>query len=504
MKIIPKTRLTTLLLLSLVYQGYAQQALQQIDSLVNDQYNLHEMQGNVLVASKGKVVYKHSFGYADVAGKVLMNEQATFHLASVSKIFTAVAILQLKEKGKLKLDDAVSKYLSDFPYDHISIRGLLSHTSGLTGGFQVFEKPHSADTGKIFSNADVIPAIRQVPKEMMRPSGERFEYSNTGYCVLALIIEKVSGLSYQDYMTKYIFEPARMQQTYVSTKLIKKTGKDEVKGYDFISYAPGRFKNVDSVKRNYIGLTILGGVLGPSNIYSTTGDMLLFDRALYRSKLLQPATLQEALTPTKLNNGEYATTGWKNTKAYYGLGLMILCDSTHGRIVFHSGGISGSVTIFLRNITHNQTVIMLDNVTHRGLHTIGINLMSLLNNGPVFTPKRSLAKAYTTALFEKGPDYANSRFNTLKEDTVHYAMNEMELNGLGLDLLYDGYQDLAVEALKLNTILYPASWNVYDSYAEALLKVDKKEEAIAMYEQSIRINPQNEPGKKALARIKGK
>ena len=126
---------------------FAQNNIARIDSLVTDWYNNHDLTGNILVASHGKIIYKRSLGYADIAARVLNNDSSTFQIASVSKTFTAVAILQLKEKGKLKLDDPVNKYLLDFPYGDITIKHLLSHTSGLTD-FQIFEGPHRADTGK--------------------------------------------------------------------------------------------------------------------------------------------------------------------------------------------------------------------------------------------------------------------------------------------------------------------------------------------------------------------
>lgn len=295
-----------------------------------------------------------------------------------------------------------------------------------------------------------------------------------------------------------------MYHTYISTPLIRMDDENRTKNYDFVGYNPSQLRDVDSLRRYKIALITLGGIVGQGNIISTPGDLLLFDQVLYTAKLLKSSTLQEAFIPTLLNNGEYAELGWGNTKAYYGLGWMILCDSTYGKIVFHSGGMAGAVAIFLRNITRGQTLIMLDNVTHRGVHAAGVNLMYLLNNGVIITGKRSLAKVYANTLFKKGLDQAIIRFNEFKTDTAHYFMDERELNVLGLTLLYDGHQVEAVEALKLNTILYPWSWNVYDSYAEALLLAGKKQEAIATYQQSIKLNPGNDGGKRALQKIEGK
>jgi len=484
---------------------YAQNMAGRIDSLLTTLNKRYELSGNVLVAADGKVVYKHSFGYADLANKVLNSDSSAFILASLAKPFTAVAILQLEEKGKLKLDDVVSKYLPDFPYNTITVRQLLSHTSGLTD-LQIFENPYKADTNKIFSNADIIPAIRADRNALIAQPGEKFSYSNAGYGILALMVEKITGISFQDYLRKLVFAPAKMNHTYIRSKLIDQNPGDRnrTKNYDFPSYAPNRLLVADSMKKHKIELINLGGILGPDAVVSTTGDLLRFDQALYGSKLLRESTLREAFTPVKLNNGQNATGGWGKIAWYSGLGWMILRDRTNGKIVFHPGGNTGAVTILLRNLTRHQTVVVLDNVTHRGVHGTGVDILNLLNSRAIISDKQSLAKIYANRLFEKGIDYATSRFNELKNDTAHYFMDERESNNLGYDLLNDGHHADGVAVLRLNTLLYPNSWNAYDSYAEALSLVGKTEEAIAMYQLSIKMNPGNLGEKKMLKKLEGK
>jgi CubicO group peptidase (beta-lactamase class C family) len=484
---------------------YAQNTVGRIDSLATTLNERNELSGNIFVAADGKIVYKHSFGYADVANKILNSDSSVFILASLSKPFTAIAILQLKENGKLKLDDAVTKYLPDFPYNTVTIRQLLSHTSGLTD-LQIFEGPYRADTNKIFSNADIIPAIRADKNALIAQPGEKYSYSNTGFGILVLIVEKITGMLFQDYLRKRIFAPAKMNHTYIRSRLIDQNPGDRnrTKNYDFLSYAPGRLLVADSMKKHKIELVNLSGILGPDAVVSTTGDLLRFDQALYGSKLLRQSTLKEAFTPGKLNNGQDAMGGWGKIAWYSGLGWMILRDTTNGKIVFHPGGDAGAVTILLRNLTRNQTVVILDNVTHRGVHGTGVDILNLLNNRAIISDKQSLAKIYANCLFEKGTDYATIRFNELKNDTTHYYMDERELNNLGYDLLNDSHHTEGVEVLRLNTILFPNSWNAYDSYAEALLLVGKKEEAIAMYQLSIKMNPGNLGEKKMLEKLEEK
>ena len=482
----------------------AQTAAHNIDSLVQKLNGRHELSGNILVATAGKVIYRRSLGYADVSAQKLNDDSTTFILASLAKPFTAVAILQLKDKGKLRLDDNVVKYLPDFPYGTITIRQLLSHTSGLVD-MQIFQAPYRADTSKIFSNADIIPAIKGDKNALLAQPGEKYSYSNTGYGILVLIVEKISGMPFQDYLQQYLFRPAKMGHTYIRSRLIDQnpTDPNRSKNYDFPSYAPEKLVVADEIKKYKVSLINLGGILGPDAVVSTSGDLLRFDQALYGSKLLKVSTLQEAFTPARLNNGQPATGGWGKLLWYQGLGWMILCDTTNGKVVFHPGGDIGAVTILLRNIDKQQTVILLDNVTHRSLHGTGVDIMNLLNNRPIIADKQSLANLYGNGLFEHGTDFAISRFNTLKGDTSAYYMNEKELNDMGYALLNDGYKAEALETLRLNTLLYPNSWNAYDSYGEILLIMQKKEEAIAMYQLSIKLNPKNEGAKKVLRQLEG-
>nr|WP_295924345.1 serine hydrolase domain-containing protein [uncultured Dyadobacter sp.] len=475
----------------------AQSRLLHIDSLVDWHFANSELSGNILIAQKGAIFYQKSLGLADVPNRVPLDEQSAFELASVSKLFTSVAILQLKQKGKLRLDDPVKKYLPMFRYPQITIRHLLSHTSGLAD-FQMLEKPYATDTSKIFTIADLVPAINQSDDAVRFNPGEKWSYSNSGYGLLALIVEKVSGLPFPSYLTRYIFQPTGMKHTYASSPLLKVADAHRVKGYDYPNYAPWLRHRIDSLPRNRIELHNLGGILGPSNVVSTTGDLLLFDRALYSSKLLNSSTLQETFRPTRLSNQELASAGWGNTSCYYGLGWMILKDTTSGKVVFHSGGMPGAVTLFLRNITKDQTVILLNNVTHRGTHGIGVNLFKLLNGGSLIADKQSLANLYARTLIKFDAESALEKINVYNNDTTHYYLNEREMNLLGLQMFYNGYQKAGLEVLRLNTVLYPGSSNVYDSYAEGLKVVGRRQEAILMYRRALELNPKNKGAVRAL------
>jgi CubicO group peptidase (beta-lactamase class C family) len=163
-----------------------------------------QFSGNVLVIDKNKVVFEQSYGYADHTAKTPNTLNITFPVASITKLFTATAILQLREKGLLKITDPVCKYLPAFPYPEVTIKHLLSHTSGLPPYNAFFDKEKKENPDKVFRNKDFIAGVVANKKPLIYPPGEKGNYDNINYLVLALIVEKVSGNTYENYIYKNI------------------------------------------------------------------------------------------------------------------------------------------------------------------------------------------------------------------------------------------------------------------------------------------------------------
>jgi CubicO group peptidase (beta-lactamase class C family) len=482
----------------------AQSKAEKLDSLFNSLYTYRQINGNVLVAENGRAIYQKSFGYLNFEEKVSHSENSIFSLASISKTFTAIAVLQLKENGKLLLDDYVIKHLKEFPYHDITIRNLLSHTSGLPD-YDIFEEPINSNPNKIITNKDVLPALIAWKKPLEFKPNEKWGYSNINYNLLALIVENITGKTFQEYVGKNIFAPANMTNTYFKTDSVALRGKNKSVNYVYPTLYSSTLQNVDSLERFRWNVFNLRGIKGQGNIISTTEDMLKFDQVLYSGKLLKTSTLEEAFIPTKLTSGANADANIGIGKTSYGLGWFIFDDNTNGKIVWHTGGVPGALSILLRNIDKKQTVILLDNTASKGLYKNGVNAMNILNNKPVSTTRQTLTGIYGSTLVEKGIDIAFVKLNKLRDDSTRYYLNEDDMNDLGYQLLYeatfDRHNELALEVFKQNILLFPNSYNPYDSYGEALAKVGKKEQAILMYQKSIKINPDNEGGKKALEEL---
>ena len=248
--------------------GNAQDIPAKLDSLFNYQYTSQQLIGNVLVAENGKVLYQKSFGYADIPNKILNNDQSIFEIGSISKTLTSTAILQLVQKKKIGLNDPYKKYFPDFPYPDITIRNILSHTSGLPrDGSDVFDTLRKIQPEKVFNYHDILPTLEKYHKLLIFKPGDKWAYSNIGYNLLAVLIEKVTNLPFNVYMKKNIFIPAGMTDTYVKT-LSDPENRHLVKGYFYDKRYQTELKEADPNWEKGYSLFVGGGY-----VFSTTPDI---------------------------------------------------------------------------------------------------------------------------------------------------------------------------------------------------------------------------------------
>lgn len=473
----------------------------RIDSFLTTLADHQLLNGSVLVAEQGQIIYKRSFGYADFGKRIANSDTTHFNLASLSKPFTALAVLQLIQTGKLKLEDAFVTHFPDFPYPDITIRHLLSHTSGLPGLERYEDEYVKTHPDEVITNQQAYDHLLALKNPVVAQAGANWRYNNANYFLLAMLVEKISRMSFAAYLKKNVFAPAGMGNTYV-----REAGMHNTTRYIRPAMYMPAYHNVDSLDHNqFYTYYNLGGLLGPNNIISTIQDLWRFDQALAAGKLIDPTLLEVATTPVVLNNGKAFRMG-SSTRSY-GLGWSVYNSKTEpvDKFMFHDGHIVGLTTFLNRNLTKKQTIIFYDNTDNNPIQVM-VSISNILNGlAPLdIQLKQSLVRQYGEALAIKGPDYAISKFNELKDDSVHYYLDELEMNRLGFDLMKSDlprHLELTLEVFKLNTLLFPKSGNTYDSYAIALAKDGKKQEAIAMYRKSILLWPGNEDGKKALQQL---
>ena len=286
-----------------------------------------------------------------------MDTTAIFELASVSKQFTAMIIMMLMEEGLLTYDDDIAKYVPDLPYHGITIRHLLNHTSGLPD-YQAVMDEHW-DKSKVAGNAENIEyLIRYHPEPYFSP-GEKYDYSNTGYMLLASIAEKASGKDFVDLCREKIFRPIGMTQTDIRSKHDKKKLHNMAWGHLWVP-EKNIYLHADSFPAFNYSIW-LGNRKGPGRMSSTASDLLKWDQALYNKKLVANETMEEAFTPGVLSNG---------SRTGYGFGWRIGTHPVLGRKIFHTGDNPGYKTIIVRYIDTSKTLILFCNNAHADFDAI--------------------------------------------------------------------------------------------------------------------------------------
>lgn len=305
--------------------------------------------GTVLVAQAGHVIYKGAFGYKDIAAKDTLTTATPFQLASVSKQFTAVAVMQLKEKGLLSYDDPVYKFIPNFPYDSsITIRLLLTHRSGLPSYQYSLEK--FVDRRLPMNNQQVVAKLCEIKPAAYYLPNRKFNYNNTNYVLLAAIVERLSGKSFRAYAEENLFKPLGMASTFV---------------YDGSDTAQVRLAAVGYTGgRRSIALDYLDSVTGDKSVYSTVEDLFKWDRGLYTNQIIRQQTLEDAFRPAH----DDANLITKN----YGFGWRLQKLPNQEWLTFHTGWWHGFKNYFMRSRPDQTTVILLSNVANHYLANVGM------------------------------------------------------------------------------------------------------------------------------------
>ncbi|WP_431245154.1 serine hydrolase domain-containing protein [Flavobacterium sp. P21] len=288
-----------------------------LDELLSSKFGPLEPGCEILVAKKGKIVYKNAFGNANLELNVPMKPEMVFKLGSITKQFTAVAILQLVEQGKISLQDSLQKFIPDYPSKSktITIENLLTHTSGIKDYMQIdYKEPYLER--RDFEPKEIIDRFKNVPLEF--EPGTKYKYSNSGYFLLGYIIEKISGKSYETYMQENILKPLDLKQIYFDTS--NNLIPNRVNGY---RKEGKEFKNAD-----YWSMTI---AYAAGELISNVDDLFNWNKGLYSYKILKKETLEKAFVPFKLKDG--STIG-------YGYG-WILKNIKGIKSIEHGGAITG-------------------------------------------------------------------------------------------------------------------------------------------------------------------
>ena len=324
---------------------YCNKQKKEIEYRYNQLINKNDFYGQFLVAKNGKILFEDYEGFAYKEKDDKNRKNKPLHIASVSKVLTAAVILRMVDQEKIGLDDKVSKYLKGFYHDEITVRMLLNHRSGLRHYGYFIERDVKWDKSKRITNQDILDLINSGKIHLESKPGTRFAYCNTNYSLLALIIEKVSGMRYHEAMDKLLFKPLGMKNTFVF---------DYEKHHDTVS---------QTYKASKLRLAFdhLDLVYGDKNIYSTARDLLKFDLATYSDKFFSKKLKKEIF-----KGYSYESKGEKN----YGLGIRLREWKEAPTLTYHNGWWHGNTSSYITQKNDTVTIIALSNkMTHNTYQT---------------------------------------------------------------------------------------------------------------------------------------
>ena len=327
----------------------------KLDSLLQRINKRQDFHGSLLVAKNGKVLYDSHVGYADFKKKEPLNEESVFQLASVSKQFTAAAIMLLYERNQIKLTDTVNKYFPAFPYENITIRNLLNHTSGLPRYFWVAE--HEWKQKKAPSNSEMMALLESSKAQRYFKPGRNFDYSNTGYFVLASIVEKVSGKSFGSFVKTNIFEPLDMNDSFVFNSENDNTVDNHLDGYRL--YRGWRHLKINN--------TVNDAIVGDKNVYSSSKDLLKWTLGLNSGKLLSKESVNLMYSKGETVYGR---------KIPYGFGLRI--NNKDQNIIYHYGKWNGFRTGLTQYQEDELVVIILEHTSYNAMASLNKKVKKII------------------------------------------------------------------------------------------------------------------------------
>ncbi len=328
----------------------------RIDSLLLKVMEQYRFNGNALIAIEGYPIFKFSNGYADLYKKTKLNFNTVFQIASVSKGFTAISVLILADRGVICLEDSVVNYIPEFPFENITVKQLLQHTSGLQN--YMYFVDHQWEDGKPITNEDVLKLINDNNPQLNFRPGRRHLYNNTGYAMLALLVERVSGKHFYEFLEDEIFDPLDMEHSFGWNSSATDTITNIATGFTRRGWRYRSFAH-----------NPLDEVLGDKSVYTTANDLFKWDQALYTNILVSDSLMEDAFEMGKTSRGR---------EFKYGYGWR-LNEIDGKKVVYHNGLWNGFTSSLQRYVDDRITIILLNN-TNAPVASIVRQLYNTLQN----------------------------------------------------------------------------------------------------------------------------
>ena len=313
--------------------------VRKLEKWLDERYKEKQFHGSILLAEKGKVIFEKLYGYEDINDKHKLSKYSSFNIASLSKPFTAMAIMLLEQEEELSYDDDIRKYIPELDYlSGVTIKHLLQHTSGLEDYISLTDKYW--DKSKTFTSNNMIKMFQQYKPKAKFKAGEKFEYSNTGYVLLSEIVERISKKKYADFMKNRIFKPLKMNDSAIFNKLSDSNVlKHRVYGF--------KRAGVLGNSKIFHDLNYLDGVAGDGAVYTTASDLFKWSRAIKNGTLVSKENYKKAFEVATLNDG---------SKSDYGFGWDLAKDGSYS----HAGAWVGFSSYMIQNPKNDKLILLLD------------------------------------------------------------------------------------------------------------------------------------------------
>lgn len=459
----------------------AQKASDSIDTFLKTKMEQLKIPGlQLAVIRNGRVEKLSNYGLANVEHQVNVKTNTVFSINSMTKAFVGVAILQLQEEGKLKIDDVISLYMTDIPdeWKSITIRQLLSNVSGLPNNID--NKEQVLGDGSEEKNWEL---VRKLPMEFT--PGEKFSYNQTGYYILGRIITKLSGQHFTKFIEDNQFKPSRMMITQFgdSNDIIP----NNAGAYSTIINTNGKWINDGKQHNAFASFPLFFRTA--TGIISSAEDLSKWLIALQSGQLLKDKnSIKQLFTTTKLNNGHID--GFNKLTNGYALGWPTVVRDEHSAAA-PVGGMRSALFVYPQD---NLSIVVLTNLQGSNPEWFIDEIASYyipdmkVKNG--FGLSRNM-KILREKAIRIGFINIEKAYKTLKINQKDFLLTEDEINGWGYQLIGLNQKNEALNVFRLNTLLFPNSSNVFDSYGEILEATGNRKEAIINYKKSLLLNPGN-------------
>ncbi|MBB6501205.1 serine hydrolase [Pedobacter cryoconitis] len=429
----------------------------EIDTLMRRASQNGLFNGNILVAENNKVIYKAAIGFADASGKIPLTDRYRFQIGSIAKEFNAVGIMMLKEQGKLKLEDPVSKYLPELPSwaNKVKIINILQYTSGLP----------DIKWDSVNNDADNFAILKKLQKLNFEP-GTGYFYNNNNVFLQRRIIEKITGSSFKEFVEQKLLKPCGMK-----TAIIDPTEDDKLvaRGYN------------DDHQQDKMLIPITGWTA------VTLDDFYKWAKAITEFKFINPTSTKELLE------------AYANGQSGLGGGTMEGNQVTYHK---HDGSNWNYQALLVSTVTKGRTVILMTNNKQNNVYAINTSIQAILDGKPYSQIKKSLINALPSPPTSMDGTQILAFYEKMKREHEElYSFDESTLNEIGYLLMGKKKIADAILVFEYNTELFPASGNVFDSLGEAYYTQGNKEKALLNYKKSISLNPDNGAAKRIIAEL---